>query len=93
MKKIIIGFCFMTLLLAGCSGTSRLPKGIVSEAEESNKIDSKFERHRLDNCYSILVEKESGICYLEYEMDAGNQGYYGITVMLNPDGTPKLWEE
>lgn len=88
MKKILLIFAFTTLLLTGCGDP---PKSIISEAEESSEIDSKFDRYKLDKCYSILVEKESGICYLEYEYRCGYQGYYGITVMLNPDGTPKIW--
>lgn len=89
MKRIFLVLIFTTLLLAGCDD----PPKIVSKVEETSKMDSKFERHRLDNYYSILVEKESGICYLEFEYLHGYQGYYGITVMLNPDGTPKIWRD
>lgn len=52
-----------------------------------------FQRHPLNNGYSILVEKTSRVCYLEYMSDVGGVGHYGITVMLNADGTPKIWEE
>ena len=42
-----------------------------------------------DTGFSILVDKETGVCYLEFDY-----GYsYGITPLLNADGTPKLWEE
>lgn len=90
MKRILLILGFTTLLLTGCVDPS---KSIVSEVEESSEVDSKFERYKLDDCYSILVEKESGICYLEYEYRYWYQGYYGITVMLNPDGTPKIWRD
>lgn len=49
-----------------------------------------FERHDLDRFYSVLVDKETRVCYLEYKYHGG---YYGIASMLNPDGTPKIWEE
>lgn len=54
-----------------------------------------FERHKLDKYYSILVDKETNVCYLEYKAtnSIGGLTYYGITVMLNADGTPKIWEE
>lgn len=88
MKKIAIILLTITLL-TGCGGKL---ESIVSEAPESTQMNSKFDRHRLDDNYSILVEKESGICYLEYYKSNGYQGFYGITIMLNPDGTPKIWE-
>lgn len=89
MKKILL-ILFSVFLLTGCKEKS---KNIVSEATESSQMDFKFERHRLDEYYSILVEKESGVCYLEYYKSNTYQGFYGITVMLNPDGTTKIWEE
>lgn len=89
MKKTAIILLTITLL----SGCGDKLESIVSEAPESTKMDSIFERHRLDDYYSILVEKETGVCYLEYKEGRGYQGFYGITVMLNSDGTPKIWEE
>lgn len=85
MKKIVIILLTATVL-TGCSVQS---ESIVSEFPESSQMGSKFERHRLDDFYSILVEKESGVCYLEYNRGA----VYSFTVMLNPNGTPKIWEE
>lgn len=90
MKRILLVLIFAILLLNGCVEP---PKSIVSEAKKSSQMDSRFEQNRLDDYYSILVEKESGICYLEYEYRHGYQGYYGITVMLNPDVTPKIWRD
>lgn len=86
--KVLFITAFMALSLAACgSGNS-----IVENADTEVESTAMFERHRLDGCYSILVDKETGVCYLEYESCAGYQGYYGITVMLNADGTPKIWE-
>lgn len=89
MKKILL-ILFSVLLLSGCEEKS---KSIVTDVQESSQMDSMFELHKLDKYYSILVEKESRVCYLEYKEQYGYSGFYGITVMLNPDGTPKLWEE
>lgn len=42
-----------------------------------------------DGAWAILVDKETNVMYLR---DLQNhQG--GITVLVNPDGTPMLWEE
>lgn len=48
-----------------------------------------FERHKLDHYYSILVDGETGVCYLEYM----GPKMYNIAVMLNSDGTPRIWKE
>ena len=71
----------VVLSLPACSSN------VVHDAEGS--AYAMFERHRIDGYYSILVEKNTGICYLEYYTD----NRYGITVMLNTDGTPRIWEE
>lgn len=52
-----------------------------------------FERHNIDGDYAILVDKETKVCYLEYKRQSGYAGFGGLSVMLNADGTPKLWEE
>lgn len=71
----------VVLSLPACSSN------VVHDAEGS--AYAMFERHRIDGYYSILVEKDTGVCYLEHE--GKDISTYGITVMLNPDGTPKIW--
>ena len=71
------------LSLTGCSG------GIVENDKTETVSGAMFIRHELSDGYSILEERETGICYLEYD------GFYeyALTVMLNPDGTPRTWGE
>lgn len=90
-KKLIaaITVATMALSLTACGNSV----SVVENADEVTESAEMFERHTLGDGYSILVEKETGVCYLEYDNSAGYQGYYGITVMLNADGTPKIWEE
>ena len=73
-----------TLSLTACESSR-----VVENAKEETVAGAMFERHNIDGYYSILVDKDTKVCYLEYY--GGN--WYGITVMLNPDGTPKIWEE
>lgn len=75
----------MALSLTACGSEN----SIVESAETETESVAMFERHTLDDLYSIIVDKETGVCYLE--MSGGY--HYGITVMLNADGTPKIWEE
>lgn len=87
MKKILV-VLLMSIMLTGCMESSN-----GGEAENANVEQgeiSLFERHDLDRYYSVLVDKETRVCYLECKCHGG---YYGIVVMLNPDGTPKIWEE
>ena len=90
-KKLIaaITAATMALSLTACGDSV----SIVENADTETESTKMFERHKLDNYYSILVDKETNVCYLEYEHCSGYRGLYGITVMLNADGTPKIWEE
>ena len=90
MRKRLVALLItatMALSLTACGDS------IVENADAVTESDKMFERHTLDDCYSILVDKETGVCYLEYYCAYGYCGYYGITVMLNADGTPKIWGE
>ena len=88
MKKLltILLFTAMIFTMTACSST------VVSDvkAEDEHTEQTMFERHKLDDYYSILVDKETGVCYLEY---ISTSGYSGLTVLLNADGTPKIWED
>lgn len=83
MKKLAVVLLSAALLI-GC--------GVSSARAESGM----FERHVIDTDHTILVDRETMVCYLEYgHLDNFTSGasWGGITVMLNADGTPKLWEE
>lgn len=91
MKNKIISVLLATLIVLSINGCG---SSVVTDAETKQEQLTMFERHKLDNYYSILVDKETNVCYLEYEAtNVGGLAYYGITVMLNADGTPKIWEE
>lgn len=85
MKNKIISVLLATLIVLSINGCG---SSVVTDAETAQEQTAMFERHNIDNYYSVLVDKKTGVCYLEY---AG--GSYGITVMLNADGTPKIWKE
>lgn len=90
MRKKVIALLIasiMSLSLTACGDSV----SIVENADTVTESTARFERHTLDDSYSILVDKETGVCYLEYDHCGGYDGYYGITVMLNADGTPKIW--
>lgn len=90
-KKLIAAITAATtaLSLTACGDSV----SVVENADEVTESTAMFERHTLDDYYSILVDKQTGVCHLEYDYAFSPCGYYGITVMLNADGTPKIWEE
>ena len=77
MRKILACLILLSAVLLASCGRHN---------SSQNKL---FEYHDVGIYYGILVDKETNVCYLEYKSGKN----YGITVMLNPDGTPKLWED
>lgn len=100
MKKKFTVFCLAVLtvfFLTACPSPDMKDIDQPGQQWEYKDIDIKtlnlsftFERYAVEgtNFYTILVDKETGVCYLEF--DALNK--YAITPLLNADGTPKIWE-
>ena len=108
MKKKIIFILLLlimpVMLLCGCAednGTTQL------EQEEylNNEIIEGITfvcvaKPKSNNGYFVYVHKETRVIYLVYKNDNRNNsetiknayGYYGMTPLLNADGTPMLWE-
>ena len=87
MKKKIL--CLLLLLimpifmLCGCSDT--IDSAIGTEYTIGDVCLVKVEE---SDCFCIFVHKETRVMYL-----ANTEQYrYGLTVMLNADGTPMIWE-
>lgn len=80
MKKVIaIILCaVMAMILCGCGKQS------FSEYLAEQKEKTVFVVVSADYSGTILMHKETGVCYMWRER--------GLTVMLNPDGTPYVWE-
>ena len=88
-KKTVMLFILVVTAfsLIGCGESSN-----INANTNINQPSAYFERHDTGGVYSILVDKETGVCYLESKYING-AGSYGLTVMLNADGTPKIWKE
>lgn len=84
MKKLAV-ILLAGVLLIGCW-----------DSTEAQAKYNMFDEHRVDNEHLILVDRDTKVCYLQYGSTRNNitgETYGGITIMLNADGTPKLWEE
>lgn len=85
MKKIIFVLLF-TLLLTGCgTGVSVAEKHYQDVSPQIVEIGDT----RTNDGYCYAVDKNTGVVYLEYD----GPRRFGITIMLNPDGTPVTAEQ
>jgi hypothetical protein len=81
MKKFLL-MVTMACVLISCS-----PSNVDANGDSISTLD--FLKFKLDEYYSYIVDKDTGVVYLEYDY------YYrhALTVMLNTDGTPVTAEE
>ena len=85
-KKIIAAIVTATLLLTGCSDMAN-----VSVSEEQDNTEDTIVQVENGWEYRIYADKDTGVMYLYTYMGRNYGG--GLTVMLNADGTPKIWQE
>lgn len=77
-KKLIAAILTVTLLIAGC-------ESVNVDAEQDNTMEGV----EFTDTYSIYADKDTGVMYLF--VGGGYKEGCGLTVMLNADGTPKIW--
>lgn len=84
MKRWIVAALVVALglMLAGCS-TGKVDSQKIAEADGDNRM---FFLLSYEYDGSVLVDKATGVMYLI----CGNYG--GVTLLVNPDGTPRIWE-
>lgn len=77
-KKLITAIITVALLIAGCSDMAN-----VSEEQENTMVLVESGQE-----YLIYADNDTGVMYLYITISTGG----GLTVMLNTDGTPKIWQ-
>lgn len=76
MRKLVVCAVIIGMLLCGCSNS-----------DTDRDTNDRFITVEEDGYYSILVDTDTDVMYLQY---IGGP-YKGITVLLNADGAPMLW--
>ena len=80
MKNKIIAIILAAVLVFGMAGCGKSENdGIADEPQIINVVESGFS-------YAVFVDTETGVMYVEVSNS-------GACVMVNPDGTPKIYEE
>ena len=92
MKKILsifICICILAFSLVACCGSGTAE----AKVEEYNRLsvieDTEVGRGGTVDSTYILVDDETGVCYLYVE----GIECYTITVMYDADGKPLIWED
>lgn len=77
-RNFITAIITATLLIAGCGDTAN-----VSAGQENTMVLVGSGQE-----YLIYADNDTGVMYLYITISTGG----GLTVMLNADGTPKIWQ-
>jgi hypothetical protein len=77
-KKFTAAIITVALLITGCSDTAN-----VSARQENTMVLVESGQE-----YLIYADNDTGVMYLYITISTGG----GLTVMLNADGTPKIWQ-
>lgn len=82
MKKIAFIVAVMAMLLTGCG------QGVQNEAND--EAPSSFTIVEQTGAWYIVYHNDTKVMYT---VSRGSHNIGNFTVLVNPDGTPMLWEE
>lgn len=88
MKKIltIALIALLVMTLTGCS-TGKTDEQYISESEQDNAM---FFLVSLEQSGWVIVDKTTRVMYW---LSNGPYNRGTLTMLVNPDGTPRIWEE
>ena len=89
MKKISLLAMLLVclILLCGCGGKGG--KMTEKEVADEKLSDRMFMKVSGEHCGQVIVDKETNVMYW---MSYGSYNYGTLTLLVNPDGTPRIWE-
>lgn len=88
MKRIamLLAIVLAALVLVGCS-TGKVDSQEIAKAEIDNKM---FMTISDEYCGTVVVDKTTRVMYW---LSDGGYSHGILTLLVNPDGTPRIWEE
>lgn len=81
MKKLIVFILAFTLMVS-------LVVCASADATQGCEPEERFTLVYADGFKRVIVDTQTGVQYLEVRAMNGT----GVTVLVNPDGTPMIWE-
>lgn len=87
LKYIVpgVGFAVLFILMVSACEGSVSAKAAVEDTEYANFYTVDY-----DSDEEVICHKETGVCYLV--VYSTNHDGVGVTVMVNPDGSPHVLE-
>jgi len=86
---ILVVVLFVGFSLSACAKNNGVSRGGVPESDIPEPQMVSLATGELLEDYEYIVDINTGVVYLEYH----RFNRYGVTVMLNPDGTPIIAEQ
>lgn len=87
MKRIAITVLLLAVVtLAGCSTMGKVDSQKIADAEIDNQM---FMVVSEESSGRVLVDKSTGVMYWASD-NSYNRG--NLTMLVNPNGTPRIWE-
>lgn len=87
MKRFIAGIVACVMILPGCSNVD------VKEETQYNNNDtatSMFVVVEKARCWLVVYNKDTKVMYT---VSRGSYNSGNFTLLVNPDGTPMIWED
>ena len=91
-KKLIIFAAVLTMALglAGCNYAKTETVNEVNEVKEEEQPSSMFVEVERGLYWKVYYQKDTKVMYV---MSCGSYNCGNFTVLVNPDGTPMIYEE
>jgi hypothetical protein len=86
MKKLIATILAITLCMCAFTGCSY---SAIEQEEKENSGSSMFVRLEKASSWHIVYHKETKVMYA---VSRGGYNAGNFTLMVNPDGTPQIWD-
>lgn len=89
MKKIVLMVLLTVtvLVISGCSGS--MNEETHTDMSQANTTSTFIEVETYDS-FDVVYDKDTKVMYA---ISSGTSNYGNFTMLVNADGTPKLWKE
>ena len=88
MKKILVLFLILCLCLTGCYSSGLETNGFETDAN-GNSVSSMFVIVEKQHDFYVMYHKETKVMYA---VSSAGQSYGVLTLLVDQEGKPLLWE-